>query len=103
MLPKVEDMKVTITKSDRDEKKLKAVFYDNDKKIKTTHFGLKGSSTFIDHKDEKKKKAYLARHSRNDEDWGDHMSAGSLSRYILWNKETLSASIADYKKRFKVD
>ena len=26
---------------------------------------------YRDHKDDKKKKAYLARHSRNDEDWVD--------------------------------
>ena len=28
-------------------------------------------------------------------------SAGALARYILWNKKTLSDSIADFKKRFK--
>ena len=60
------------------------------------------STRFIDHKDDKKKKAYLARHSRNDEDWNDYMSAGSLARYILWNKTTLAASIADYKNKFKL-
>jgi len=31
------------------------------------------------------------------ENWQNPMSAGSLSRYILWNKPTLRASIADYK------
>ena len=34
------------------------------------------------------------------ENWQKPMSAGSLSRYILWNKPTLKASISDYKKRF---
>ena len=95
-------MKVKFAKSDRDEKKMVAVFHEGGKKVKTVHFGFKGSSTFVDHRDDNKKSAYLARHREN-EDWGDYMSAGSLSRYILWNKETLSASIADYKKRLKLD
>jgi hypothetical protein len=52
-------------------------------------------------KDEKKKKAYLDRH-RTNENWNDYMSAGSLSRWTLWNKKTLSASIADYKIKFNL-
>ena len=92
---------IKIGKSTRNEKKMMAVFEMKDGSKKTTHFGLKGSSTFLDHKDEKKRDAYLARHRVN-EDWNDFTSAGSLSRYILWNKETLSASIKDYKKRFNL-
>ena len=39
---------VKISQSDRTEKKMKAVFYDNDgKKIKTTHFGASGYTDFI--------------------------------------------------------
>jgi hypothetical protein len=52
-------------------------------------------------KDDKKKDAYIARHKVN-ENWNDPKSAGALSRYILWNKTTLSASIADFKKRFNL-
>lgn len=95
-------MKVKFSKSDRDEKKLKAVFYDGDKKIKTVHFGQKNASDYTIHKDKERKQRYLDRHREN-EDWGDYMSAGSLSRYILWNKETLSESIDDYRRRFKLD
>jgi hypothetical protein len=65
------------------------------------HFGAKGYSDFTTTKDEDKKKAYLARHKAN-EDWNDPYSAGALSRWILWNKPTLQASIADYKKRFNL-
>jgi len=67
----------------------------------TTHFGLKGSSTYIDHNDEKKKDAYIARHKVN-ENWNDPKSAGALARYILWNKKTLKESIADYRKKFNL-
>ena len=95
---------VSITKSDRD-KKFKAVFRDDKgKKIKTTHFGAKGMSDYTIHKEPKRKKRYLARHDdkKTKENWDDYMSAGSLSRYILWNKTTYEASLKDYKKRFKL-
>jgi len=96
-------MKVTISDSTNPKKRLMAIFTDDKgKKVKTTHFGLKGGSTFIDHKDETKKKNYLARHKVR-ENWNDYMSAGSLARYVLWNKPTLTASIADYKKRFNLN
>jgi len=65
------------------------------------HFGAKGYEDFTTHKDEDCKDAYLARHKTN-EDWNDPYTAGALSRWILWNKPTLQASIADYKKRFNL-
>jgi hypothetical protein len=49
----------------------------------------------------KKKDAYLARHIKN-ESWDKPQTAGSLSRYILWNKPTLNDSIADFKKKFNL-
>lgn len=88
---------LSVKKSTRKGKKLMAEFDDGT----TTHFGFLGSSTYIDHKDDKKKDAYIARHKVN-ENWNDPKSAGALSRYILWNKTTLSASIADFKRRFSL-
>jgi len=95
---------VKIEKSDRDGKKMKAIFYDNNgKKIKTTHFGASGYTDFIKSGgDEDRKKRYLARHTRNNEDWNDYMSAGALAKHILWNLPTLSASISSYKKKFNL-
>jgi hypothetical protein len=61
-------------------------------------FGSKNGHTFIDGADEKTKQNYLARHSVN-EDWSK-INPGSLSRYILWSKKSLSAGIAEFKKRF---
>jgi len=84
------------------EKKYTATFYDaNDKKIKTTHFGAKGMSDMTQHKDEDRKNAYIKRHENN-ENWKKYMSAGALSRYVLWNKPNLSSSIADYKRKFNL-
>jgi hypothetical protein len=103
-------MEVIIKLSDKPNKRYTAVFYDKEKKVKTTHFGLgimtddrikKYGSTYIDHKNDTLKDNYIARHSVN-ENFEDFMSAGSLSRYILWNKKTFRESIADYKRRFKL-
>jgi hypothetical protein len=96
--------KVEINKSNRNDKRFVAVFRSDDgKKIKTTHFGLKNpkKGTFIDHQDNKLKENYLKRHKEN-ENWKDPMSAGALSRWILWNKPSLKNSIDDYKRKFKL-
>ena len=94
-------MKVIIKRSTNRQKKYMAVFYKDGKKIKTTHFGASGMSDYTKHKDTNRKKRYMSRH-RKRENWNNYMSAGSLSRYILWNKPTLKASIADYKKKFNL-
>ena len=97
-------MKVIIKPSTKSEKKYMAIFYDDDgKKKKTTHFGQRGALDFIKSKgDEERKKRYLDRH-RKRENWNSFMTAGALSRWILWNKPTLKASITDYKKRFNLN
>lgn len=92
---------IKITKSDKKEKKMMAIFEDcNTGRRKTTHFGSANYDDFTTHKDPERKERYLARHRKN-ENWNDPTSAGSLAVYILWNKPTLKASIADYKRRFK--
>ncbi len=94
---------VQLSKSNQEGKKYKAVFYkdENRQKIRTVHFGAVGYQDFTQHKDEDRKQAYLARH-KNNENWADYKSAGSLSRYILWNKPSISASYNDYVKKFNL-
>lgn len=112
-------IKVEIKKSSNPKKKFMAIFYDGTdenssadnkknknssfgkKKIKTTHFGAGGMSDYTIHKDKQRKQRYLDRH-RKRENWNDYMTAGALSRWILWNLPTLKGSIDDYKKRFKL-
>ena len=104
-------MELIIKLSDRPDKRYMAVFYDKNNKVKTTHFGYaitddkgikKYGSTYIDHKNDELKSAYIARHQVN-EDFSDYMSSGSLAFHILWNKKSLRESIADYKRRFRLD
>jgi len=93
---------VQLNKSKIEGKKYTAVFYDEQrKKIKTVNFGASGMSDFTKHKDEERKERYISRHSAN-EKWNDYMTAGSLSRWILWNKTNLSASYNDYLKKFNL-
>lgn len=93
---------IQLNKSTNQNKKYMAIFYNEErKKIKTIHFGASGMSDFTIHKDEERKNRYIARHSAN-ENFNNYMSAGSLSRWILWNKTTISASYNDYIKKFNL-
>ena len=95
-------MYVNITKSTRQGKKMVAVFYDEmKKKVKTTHFGAVGYEDYTTHGDLQRKMNYLERHEKR-ENWNDYMSSGSLSRWILWGKPSLSASIEEYMRKFKL-
>jgi len=95
-------MFVEIKKSTKPKKKLMAIFYDdNKKKVKTIHFGSAGMSDFTIHKDKSRKERYLTRHKKR-ENWTIPMTAGSLSRWILWDKPDLQKSINSYMKRFKL-
>ena len=78
---------VKVVKSERPNKRFKAIFIKNGDIVKQVHFGSASGKTFIDHGDESIKKAYIARHKVN-EDWTDLFSAGALSRYILWGKSS---------------
>lgn len=84
-----------IVPSSRREKKFMAIFDDG----KVVHFGASGYSDFTLHKNEARKQRYIARHTKR-EDWDNPRTAGALSRWILWNKPTIKASIEDYYARF---
>tara|TARA_R100001440_G_scaffold451_2_gene1259 strand:- start:1702 stop:2004 length:303 start_codon:yes stop_codon:yes gene_type:complete len=93
--------KVVIKKSTKPEKKLMAVFSLDNGRKKTTHFGSAGMDDYTKTKDDKQKARYLERHRRR-ENWNDPMTAGALSRWILWNKPTRRESIQAFKKRFNL-
>ena len=95
-------MKMVIKKSTNAKKKYMAIFTDEKgKKVKTTHFGAAGMSDYTKHKDKKRKQRYLTRH-RKRENWSNYMSAGALSRYILWGETSFRESIKKYKNRFNL-
>lgn len=95
--------KIVYSKATAEGKKYKAELFNGEKREKTVQFGQEGASDFTKHGDEKRKKNYLARH-RTTEDWskGGMDTAGWNSRYLSWNKPTLSASARDIERRFDI-
>lgn len=70
---------------------------------KTVHFGAKGMSDYTKHKDKERKQRYENRHKRN-ENWKKSgiKTAGFWSKWLLWNKPSITASKRDISKRFNV-
>ena len=67
---------------------------------RTIHFGAAGASTYVDHRDERKKKAWIARHSVN-EDHSNLISAGALARHILWEQPSMKEALRQLNARQK--
>ena len=83
-----------------------ATFLNNEtNRKKTVKFGAikkngEPYEDFTTHGDEERKERYIKRHDKR-EDFQNPITAGSLSRYLLWNKPTIEDSLKDYLKRFK--
>ena len=92
---------VKISKSTKPEKKMMAVFQLDNGRSRKVHFGSRGMADYTKTKNKEQRKRYLDRH-RKRENWDAPMTAGALSRWILWDKETKAASITSYKKRFSL-
>jgi hypothetical protein len=89
-------MQVVISPSKHKTKKYDATFSDGS----VVSFGAAGYSDFTQHKDEARKANYIKRHQAN-EDWNNVKTPGFLSRFILWNKPTIQASIRDINDKYK--
>jgi hypothetical protein len=93
-----------VKKSSKPEKKYMATFLYPNGKQKTIHFGASGYNDYTSFPDDVrdlKKLSYLNRHESR-ENWNQPDTPGALSRWILWNKTSLLASIADFKRRFNL-
>ena len=78
----------------------------NNKKfsVKFGAFAMNDYTIYAEKEDEDKdkyKRQYLNRH-RKREDWNDIRTPGFWSRWVLWNKPTLKASIFDVVNRYKI-
>lgn len=88
-----------IEKSTRAGKRFMATFSNG----KVVHFGSAVGRTYIDHGDKALRSAYLARHSKANENWNDPYSAGALSRWLLWgDSPSLDINHVSFMKRFGV-
>ena len=90
-------MEIIIKKTKRKDKKFEASADG-----KTVRFGSTGYQDYTMHKDPERKNRYIARH-KNNEDWGKTgvMTAGYLSRFVLWNKPTIASSIEDLDRKYR--
>ena len=93
---------VSITRSDRAGKKLKALFKDEKTgRTKTTHFGAAGMDDYTKTHDTEQRARYRARHGKDLK--GDPTKAGYLAYYILWGDSTsIGANVASYRRRFNL-
>ena len=91
--------------STRPDKKLMATFDIG--KVKVVHFGAAGYGDYTSHhaRDpalaKRKRAAYIARHGAT-ESWTDPTTPATLSRYVLWEKTTVPAAVAGFRRRFGV-
>lgn len=92
---------IKLEKANDKKHKYEAIFLNEEtNRKKTVKFGSYGMSDYTIHKDKDRKENYIKRHEKR-EDWENPLTAGALSRWILWNKESLSDSLSDYLKKFK--
>jgi len=95
-------VRVLITKSNIKNKKYKAVFYKDNKKVKTSHFGSSEHEDYTIHKDKERRRLYRKRHLK-DLKTNNYMMPGYLSYYILWGDSTnINTNIKKYKSKFKI-
>lgn len=87
---------------------VKVKYGKNFDKIKTIHFGANKYNDYTiyyknygKHYADKKKMAYIARHSVN-EDFNDPLTAGFWSRWVLWEESTVLKSLKKTIKRFNL-
>jgi len=89
---------IELKKSNRKNKKLQVKLPNN----KIIHFGDSRYEDYTTHKDDKRKKLYEIRHSKN-EDWNNTLTAGFWSKWILWNKPNINDAIKDTEKKFNIN
>jgi hypothetical protein len=98
-----DNYKIYLQISTRKDKKWMVTITHGDDRWKTVHFGANGYEDYTIHKDIERKKRYESRHKGN-ETWTKSgiKTAGFWSKWLLWNKPSITASISDTSSRFGV-
>ena len=89
-------MRVEISKSTRADKKYQAVSNG-----KTVHFGAVGYQDYTQHQDPKRRDNYISRHGSEDWSRSNIMSPAFMSRWLLWEKPSITAAIANLNRKYK--
>ena len=85
-----------------DKHKYVGVFEKEDGHITRIPFGARGYEDMTTHKNNLRRLRYIARHKTR-EDWKSPMSAGALSRWILWETPNLETNVKLFKQKFNLD
>jgi len=77
--------------------------FETNGRTKVIHFGFNNNTKndYTKHHDRERRQRYIARHKK-DLGTGNPARAGYLSMFVLWNKPSLRASIADYRRRLGI-
>lgn len=94
-------MKFHLEKATDGKHKFIGVFQKDDHETRVP-FGAKGYEDMTMHKNELRRQAYIQRH-KSRENWSIPTTAGSLSRYILWETANLNKNIHLFKERFNLE
>jgi len=93
---------ISIVRQPNRNKKFKATFEDKDGKTFIRRFGTFSNYVSNPDKTEKDRENYIKRHDVN-EDFFDPLTAGALSRWILWGESrNLSDNVKAFKKKFNL-
>lgn len=94
-------MKFELEKATDGKHKWIGVFTDKDTERRIP-FGAAAYEDYTQHHNPLRKENYLTRH-RAREDWSDPMTAGALSRWILWEYPSLTQSVREFKRKFSLE
>ena len=91
--------KIILSKSKVKGKRLKVEMIGfGDMKSHIHNFGSDVGKTYVDHGDDKKKSAWIARHSVN-KNWDSMHSSIYFSKNLLWNSDSLKQNIKILSKK----
>lgn len=93
-------MKFELEKATDGKHKWVGVFTD-EKGTKHVPFGARGYEDLTQHRNYLRRSLYLARHRKN-ENWYSPQTAGSLSRWILWETPNLDVNVRRFKQKFNL-
>jgi hypothetical protein len=89
-----------LSKSDKPQKKYKITFINpTTNRVNKLYFGASGYQSFTDRNDENRKARYLQRHTEPSD---NPYKPAFWATNLLWNQPTISKSIADIEKRYKI-
>lgn len=94
-------MKFNLIKSPNPEKKYRGIFIDDSGKETHIDFGQRGADDMTTHKNVLRRQRYIQRHKAR-ENWNSPLSAGALSRWLLWETPNLQTNVKLFKQNFNL-